>query len=576
MNNMDKKRIKMNFSYIIVAIYILFVLIMVISKGDNIYIPVHDYLDSHITHYKVLHDSHQFFSGSDTVVDYMGGIDRDFLPSELKMYCLPFVFLEPISAMVLIYIARIILSVLGGVHLGNCVLKEKAVIYKNIVIICSFIYGILPSAPVWNLCFAIYPFMFAQIYRIYKREAKLKDALILFLFAFFSELAHFGVFICSYLIVFIIFDWLIHKRLNKLLITAIVALGSGYLVSEYRMFRVILFKQASTIRSEFTGSSSNLVDAINMIKDGFIESQYHCATAHKYIVLPLCILYLGYLIYQYSKKRKLSSLIKNPFIIGIVWISLNTFLYGIESWSTFYTLIKNIPLIGGISFANVIRLNSFLWYFELTYILIKIYKANLKKLSYVICFLAVLAVFKYDTVYNTIKFNWDKVTLEANGDTDNKLSYREFYSENLFNKIKKDIKYEKEWSVAYGMHPAVLSYNQIATLDGYHSWYTLNYKYKFREIIAPELNINERWSAYFDGWGGRAYIFSEKVTYDPIRYLGVDKDDLNTDMEAFKALNGKYIFSRVEISNAENLSLQLKGIYTDESSPYVIYVYSCK
>ena len=78
MNNMDKKRIKMNFSYIIVAIYILFVLIMVISKGDNIYIPVHDYLDSHITHYKVLHDNHQFFSGSDTVVDYMGGIDRDF------------------------------------------------------------------------------------------------------------------------------------------------------------------------------------------------------------------------------------------------------------------------------------------------------------------------------------------------------------------------------------------------------------------------------------------------------------------------------------------------------------------
>ena len=66
------------------------------------------------------------------------------------------------------------------------------------------------------------------------------------------------------------------------------------------------------------------------------------------------------------------------------------------------------------------------------------------------------------------------------------------------------------------------------------------------------------------------------MTYDPIRYLGVDKDDLNTDMEAFKALNGKYIFSRVEISNAENLSLQLKGIYTDESSPYVIYVYSCK
>lgn len=87
--------------------------------------------------------------------------------------------------------------------------------------------------------------------------------------------------------------------------------------------------------------------------------------------------------------------------------------------------------------------------------------------------------------------------------------------------------------------------------------------------------MNEDWRTYFDGWGGRAYIVP-KVTYAPIRYLGVEQADLNIDVEAFKALNGKYIFSRVEISNAEDLSLQLKGICTDKNSPYVIYVYFCK
>ena len=87
----------------------------------------------------------------------------------------------------------------------------------------------------------------------------------------------------------------------------------------------------------------------------------------------------------------------------------------------------------------------------------------------------------------------------------------------MFEEIKEEIEYDGEWSVAYGMHPAVLQYNGIATLDGYLGFYEQEYKEAFRKVIAPALESNEWSRAYFDDWGARAYVFSAsgENTYVP-------------------------------------------------------------
>ena len=46
--------------------------------------------------------------------------------------------------------------------------------------------------------------------------------------------------------------------------------------------------------------------------------------------------------------------------------------------------------------------------------------------------------------------------------------------------------------------------------------------------------------------------------------------------DVFREMGGRYIFSRIEISNANELGLKLKGEYTHESSPYIIFVYENK
>lgn len=60
------------------------------------------------------------------------------------------------------------------------------------------------------------------------------------------------------------------------------------------------------------------------------------------------------------------------------------------------------------------------------------------------------------------------------------MSYREYFSTELFDKIKEEIGYEGEKAVAYGLDPGVLAYNGISTLDGVLSYYPLSYKEAFR------------------------------------------------------------------------------------------------
>ena len=55
---------------------------------------------------------------------------------------------------------------------------------------------------------------------------------------------------------------------------------------------------------------------------------------------------------------------------------------------------------------------------------------------------------------------------------------------------------------------------------------------------------------------------------------GVTDNDIYIDALALKNLGCKYIFSRIDISNADEVGIKLLKSYTDDSSPYTIYVYT--
>ena len=126
------------------------------------------------------------------------------------------------------------------------------------------------------------------------------------------------------------------------------------------------------------------------------------------------------------------------------------------------------------------------------------------------------------------------------------------------------------------MHPSVINYNDIASLDGYLSYYSKDYKEKFRTLIEPDFEVDPDNQNYFDTWGGRAYIFSTDVSFGPYRTSEVTKADMLIDADVFREMGGKYVFSRVEISNADALGIEQIGVYENEKSPYTIYVYETR
>ena len=94
-------------------------------------------------------------------------------------------------------------------------------------------------------------------------------------------------------------------------------------------------------------------------------------------------------------------------------------------------------------------------------------------------------------------------------------------------------------------------------------------------MIAPALEKSEEFRRLYDTWGARAYLYSGsgENTYQPIRQLELWDKNLYIDTKAFRALEGKYIFSRIPVANANELGLELIKEFSNESSPYTIYVY---
>lgn len=89
------------------------------------------------------------------------------------------------------------------------------------------------------------------------------------------------------------------------------------------------------------------------------------------------------------------------------------------------------------------------------------------------------------------------------------------------------------------------------------------------------LDANQNWQAYYDDWGCRAYLFpaSGENLYDFGANAAAVPQDILIDEPALRQLGCDYIFSRVEITNADEMQMHLINRYQDDEMPYSVYLY---
>lgn len=545
---------------------------------ENSYLAVHDNLDLFVAHLQILKNTDTFFA-QDAVLPMLGGVSRDTFGSEFSLYNILYYLFPNFRAYMIGYALKIGIGIFSFCLLAKDVYGEKYVTYRPLVWVIALAFGLIPVFPAYGIAFTSVPIIVYLLRKIYLQPNKWLF-LGVFLYPLISYFSYFGFFILAYIVCAVIILWIKDKRFPKWIALSCVVLALGYMVFEYRLFKEMLFGDTVTIRTTMVDASLNFAQNVKSVFDVFCNSIFHAQDSHKYFVMPVCVIGLVIINAGYIRRKERKKMLTDSCNLTFLFLIFNAVIYGTYNWGAFRNLIFTlIPPLTGFQFNRTYYFNPFLWYALFFLILKRLYDTQNKKYKLTADAFAMIAALvvmfvpqTYNDFYHTCYYQAYSILKQT---PVKDLNYREFYSEELFDIIKEKIGYNGEWAAAYGMHPAVLQYNGIATLDGYLGLYEQEYKEKFREVIAPALETAEFNRAYYDDWGARAYLFSgsDEGSYLPYRELNLTDTTLSINSAAFKDMGGKYIFSRIEISNREELNLTLKGTYSAESSPYVIYLY---
>lgn len=562
----------------IAAGFILFAGLVFALSGEDSIIAVHDNLDLFIPQFQMMKDTKTFFRhGVD--VPFLGGISRDCLPAEFSLYTMLYMILPAYPAYIAGYLLKIVIAI------GSCILLAKDLYggkyedYRPLVWTLGLAYGVLNVFPAFGIPFASIPLVIYLVRKIYAQPS-VKWYAALFFYPFLSYFSYFGLFILAYMVVALIWLWIRDKKFPGRILLSICVLAAGCIACEYRLFGMMLLGDEVTIRSTMEAGSFTAGEILKTIAEVFTGGMFHAESVHFYLVLPVCAVYFILLNAFYIIKKNVKGIFHDLYNLLMLILVFNSIVYGIYYWEGFRNVVEAIcPPLTGWQFNRTVFFSPFIWYAAFFMVLKRLYDSGRKNLKAAANLLAVVSLLiivlsgtRYNDLYHTC-FN-QTYRLIKGGKTQ-QLSFGEFYSEELFEQAKEDMGYQGEWSAAYGFYPAILEYNGIATLDGYLGFYAQSYKEDFRKIIAPALERVEESREYFDSWGARAYLYSgtDLSIVNAQRSLNVTDQDIYIDIDAFKALGGKYIFSRIELTNETEAGLKRIGTYASEQSPYVLYVY---
>ena len=568
-----KKYFINHWGYIVTGLFVLIACAVALIFSQNLFIPIHDNLDGMIPIYKMLSDNN-LWSAHNALVPTVSGIDRNYFPSEFKAYCLLYMILPAFWAFISGCILKLIISIFGFIYLLKSLnlFNEN----KNILVLVAFLYGLIPVFPAESLSFATLPFLAGALINYY-RKPDYRYLIFFLIYPIFSSFAFFGFFILALLTLIVVANWIIKRKIKFNNLYPVICLGLTYVLSDYRMFYVMFFGAEETIRALFETSYLGFFDCFKTALQYFFLGQYHCGSLHSVVIAPVCLLYLGFVNFNYLKTKNYKGILKDNFNIIFALIIFNVVIASIDSFWLFRKIIHTIiPALDGFSFARAIWLNPLLWYLAFGVTVSKKFNFKFENLiKIVLCFLAFGAYFLFNisSNYNLIKYNIDGLRHLKKHKPQRNLTYREFFSEDLFNEIKKDIEYKGEWSLAYGMHPAILQYNGIKTLDGYASFAPSDRVKEFKKLIEPELRVDEKNANYYNAWPSRSYLYSTEISYAPIYKFDKTEANLLINPDILRCMKGKYIFSRVKILNSDELGLIFANKYQNKYSPYDIYLY---
>lgn len=440
-------------------------------------------------------------------------------------------------------------------------LKEHFVPDKNWAIIrvgVALAFAMTPFWPSGMLSTLGMPLALWAFLNIRKGDYSWKNYLVLTLLPLYASIVLGFFFFLSALGVFWLSDGIREKRWNWPFFFAIVYMTLIFMLVEYRLVYSFIFDHEPNSRDEYFHARLTFWQSVRLTFKNYFLGHNHVLTIHTIIIQP--VLFLAFFaIWLKSLWRQ-----EKWFVFFFI---LN---FALSAWYAFWFYKGWVPATEKFHFLNTF--NFARYHFLRPLIIYVLFAIGLKVLwergrywRKLVPWIAVAQVI-------VLIFANEEVVYSK------KPSVGQFYAIEQFNEIKDYIGIpQDDYRVAsIGLHPAIAQYNGFYTLDTYNNFYPLTYKYEFRKIIEKELDKNNTIRTYFDEWGGRCYLFSAELGKHYMFKKSTKKriKNLELNMDQFKKMGGRYIFSSVFIENADENGLKLEKVFKSKESAWKIHLYS--
>ena len=571
--------------------------------GQEAIVTYHDQLDGEMIAY-ILQAKH-LFSG-DILPEFMNGADKTALTMPAPGFVLLFLSGNYFAALV----AMQLLGSLCG-YLGMYLLAWEITGEKPAAAAAGVLYAYLPFLPVYGLSQYGIPLLvwcFLQL----KKNRRVKGCFaycIIYALCSSLVLSGFGVLGAGFAWTCLLWwknrdkkqdstpsgEKAILKKGALLSGSAVACMLTVYLAENFRLLKQVLFGtgQAVSHKAEYVLAPEPFLKGL---LQGFLQGGQHSEDYHKWILagalaVALTALLLG--AWKRAEEKKLLTVM--GFCAGINFV----FALVAAFWnsSAGIALRTGMQAVGAFQVQRLLWLAPCFWYLLLACTAALAWRLLLREKGEpgegkafggrirgagLVCCIVAAAVAAVTGIQVLLSSNL-KPNIQKLRDPDyGLLSYGDYYAAGVMEQVRAFLREttgqepEEYRVVSLGIDPAAALYHGFYCLDGYSNNYSLEYKHRFRRIIAPELAKSEYLTDYFDDWGNRCYLVSgECPGYYTIEKNGFHFRDYSIDGLALKELGGKYLFSAAYIMNAEEQGLTLlrEEPFETEESYYRIFVY---
>ncbi len=542
---------------------------LVLKEGSVF--EIHDQLDETLLTY-VLNARHLADDGG-FFPEILGGISASGMQPSAILFIPLYRWLPTFWAFLVQY-----LIVCACGYFGMYACTRKITGSSILGVVTAVCFALLPLQPVyglsaWGVGLLLYAFLCLN-----QKKRLWSSMLLILLFGLTTHLVLIGYVVLSFWALHMVWQGL-HKKLNPWSAGGFVLLTGTYVAVNHNLFLELLLAQSSYVshREELVNIGYPFLETI---RDVFFNSSQHAVSLHKYLILPILVL----LFIEGIRYEKLEQQEKIRFwaAVGIfVVLAGIAVLFGICR-SQWVTDLKN-GMSGFLRYFQAERyywLYPALWYLEFALVFSIWWKRKGGwQITLVKCVALLLLLLPTLNLIKPGSYFYQNVNQYNNGsDITGYISWESYYAEDLMSDIEQAIGRDMStYRVAHlGISPAPSLMHGFYTVDGYSNNYPLEYKHKFRRVIAEELTKNEETRLYFDWWGSRCYLFNgaSGTYWNMSKYDNVKYEQLDFDMKALKDLGCEYLFSGGEILCAGELGLKLIGYFETEKSYWGIWLYA--